>query len=185
MTAIHGLSPMATQIGPPFRGPRAKKRQSGGRVKQARVASQKDRTTEDLWRQQHELLAKKKRFLRVAVQKGSSHFLCLLCLLWLSLPPPNTGAAVRGVGNWPQNAQETQKQLLNLELGRTEVHEQSVALVRRSEVAENLSGVFVCRGLARLQFDQHTILHNQIGKIIAEDGSVFIGNLQRSLLFHV
>ncbi len=65
---------------------------------------------------------------------------------------------------------------------RAKIHQEAVLDPRRPQVAEHLGHMFVSESLGRLQLNDQAIVHQHIGVIIANQGAVFVIDLERVLL---
>ena len=55
-------------------------------------------------------------------------------------------------------------------------------MVGRPQVAEHLGKVLICQRFAGFEFDNQAILHEQVGKVIPQNRSILIGDLEGALL---
>jgi len=78
-----------------------------------------------------------------------------------------------------------QREFTDFVFRRAKVHEQAVFDAGGTEVAQELSNVFVGKRLHRLQFHDQAVVHEQIGEVFADESAILIVNGQRVLLLHV
>jgi hypothetical protein len=97
-----------------------------------------------------------------------------------------------GRRNGRKKAQKTQKSELgvwiaegvffDLENGGAKIDEQSVFAAGGTEIAEELSDVFVDQGFHGFEFDDERIRDEKIGVVFTENRAVFIEDVERVLL---
>jgi hypothetical protein len=74
---------------------------------------------------------------------------------------------------------------LNLEFCRSEIDQEAMFNSRRFQITQDLGGMFFNQSPDGFQFDNESIVYEQIRRVFSNYGTVFVLDSERELLFYV